>query len=300
MAADSAAAPGRWTLRHPQAVALMVLVTLMWSSAGVVSRHLEHARSFEVTFWRAFFTFVSLCVLLPLVRGPQVFARMRHAPRALWVSALCWCVMFTAFMVALVLTSVGNVLVTMALGPLLTAVVAWLAIGHRVQPRTWAAIVTAGGGIAYMYAAQLDQSKITGTLVALCVPLAGAVNWTVTQHAHAQGQDVELEPAVWLGAALSALLTLPWAWPFSATAHDVLLLGGLGVFQLAVPCVLSVWCARVLKAPELALLALLEVIFGIVLAWWGAGETPAQAVLVGGGVVIGALVVNEWMGWRQA
>lgn len=287
------------TLRHSQAVALMVLVTLMWSSAGVVSRHLEYARSFEVTFWRALFTFVSLSLLLPLVRGPQVFARMRHAPRALWVSALCWCVMFTAFMVALVLTSVGNVLVTMALGPLLTALVAWLAIGHRVQPRTWGAIAAAGLGIGYMYAAQLDSIALAGTLVALCVPIAGAVNWTVTQHAHAQGRDVELEPAVWMGAALSALGTLPWAWPFSATAHDVLLLGGLGVFQLAVPCVLSVWCARVLKAPELSLLALLEVIFGILLAWWGAGETPTQAVLVGGSVVIGALVVNEWMGWRQ-
>jgi len=42
--------------------------------------------------------------------------------------------------------------------------------------------------------------------------------------------------------------------------------------QLAIPCVLVVYCGRVLKAPEIALLGLLEVIFGIVLVWVGAGE----------------------------
>jgi len=51
--------------------------------------------------------------------------------------------------------------------------------------------------------------------------------------------------------------------------------------------------------PEIALLALLEVIFGIVLAWIGADEIPSQTVLAGGALVIGALVVNEVVGWRQ-
>ena len=35
-------------MSHRRAVMLMVLVTLLWSMAGVVSRHLEGARSFEV------------------------------------------------------------------------------------------------------------------------------------------------------------------------------------------------------------------------------------------------------------
>jgi drug/metabolite transporter (DMT)-like permease len=71
------------------------------------------------------------------------------------------------------------------------------------------------------------------------------------------------------------------------------------MLQLAIPCALSVVCARVLKAPEIALLALLEVIFGILLAWIGADEVPTQAVLTGGALVIGALVLNELVGWRQ-
>jgi drug/metabolite transporter (DMT)-like permease len=277
----------------------MVAVTLMWSIAGVITRQLEHARSFEVTFWRSFFTVASLLVILPFFQGRVVFTRIRRGGWPLWLSGLCWSVMFTAFMVALTLTSVANVLVTMALGPFLTALIARVFIGHRIPARTWGAILVAGAGIAYMYAAQMEAGQLAGTLVALLVPFASGVNWTVTQRSHAQGRNVDLVPAVLVGAAISSLATLPLAMPLRASAHDVGLLAVLGLVQLAIPCVLAVVCARVLKAPEIALLALLEVIFGIVLAWIGADEVPGQTVLAGGALVIGALVANTLVGWRQ-
>jgi len=290
-------------LTHSRAVLLMILITLMWSIAGVVTRHLECARSFEVTFWRSFFTLLSLLVLLPLFQGRVVFSRIRHAGRFLWLSGVCWSIMFTAFMLALTMTSVANVLVTMAVGPFITALVARVFIGHRIAARTWVAIAVAGVGIAWMHGSQvsLDTSagQLAGTLVALLVPMAAAVNWTVVQRSHAHGEKIDLVPAVLVGAAISSLLTLPLAFPFTATPHDIALLALLGLVQLAIPCVLSVVCARVLKAPEMSLLALLEIIFGILLAWVGAGEVPAASVLTGGTLVIGALVANELMGWRQ-
>lgn len=277
----------------------MVAATLMWSIAGVVTRHLEQARSFEVTFWRSFFTVVSLLVILPFFQGREVFAKIRHGGWPLWLSGVCWSIMFTAFMVALTLTSVANTLVTMALGPFLTAIIARIFIGHRIQPRTWAAIAMAGAGIAYMYGAQIEAGRFAGTLVALCVPIAAGVNWTITQRSHAQGRDVDLVPAVLVGAVISSLATLPLALPFRASGHDIALLALLGLVQLAIPCVLAVLCARVLEAAEMALLALLEVIFGILLAWVGAGEAPRPTVLTGGALVIGALVMNELIGWKR-
>ncbi|NKE64544.1 DMT family transporter [Ramlibacter sp. RBP-2] len=286
-------------LTHTKAVFVMIGVTMMWSIAGVVTRHLEQARSFEVTFWRSFFTVLSLLVILPFFQGRDVFSKIRHGGWALWLSGLCWSVMFTAFMVALTLTSVANTLVTMALGPFLTALIARVAIGHRIAPRTWAAIAIAGVGIAYMYGVQIEAGRFVGTMVALCVPIAGGINWTITQRANAQGQGVDLVPAVLVGGAISMLLTLPLAVPFQASSHDIGLLALLGVVQLAIPCSLAVVCARVLKAPEMSLLALLEVIFGILLAWIGAGEVPRPTVLTGGALVIGALVMNELVGWRQ-
>ena len=289
-------------LKHGQAVALMVLITAMWSIAGVVTRQLEAARSFEVTFWRSLFTLLSLLVILPLWQGTGVWRRMPWRSRYFWLSGLCWCVMFTAFMVALTLTAVANVLITMAIGPLVTALFTRAALRHPLPWRTWAAIVVAGLGIAWMYGSQLSLGEpnfLLGSMVALCVPIAGAVQWTMVQKSHAEGLDLDLVPSVLLGAAFSTLLTWPLAWPLQASAHDIGWLALLGLVQLAIPCTLSVVCARVLKAPEVSLLALLEIVFGIVLAWLGANEAPQASVLLGGSLVLGALVLNEWLAWRN-
>jgi drug/metabolite transporter (DMT)-like permease len=278
----------------------MVAVTLMWSIAGVVTRHLEQTRSFEVTFWRSFFTAVSLLLILPLLRGRNVFEQMRQGGAALLISGLLWAGMFTFFMLALTLTTVANVLVASALTPLLTALASRIFIGHQIVLRTWFAIAVAAVGIVYMYGSQLGQGiSLLGTLAALAVPVGGAANWTLNQHAHSHGKQLDLIPAVLIGGVVSSLVTLPMAWPLQASVHDVELLFLLGLVQLAIPCSLAIVCARVLKAPEMALLGLLEVIFGILLAWVGAGELPGTKVFIGGALVIGALVVNELIAWRS-
>lgn len=283
-------------MTHRRAVLTMLVVTLLWSTAGVVTRHLEAARSFEVTFWRSVFTVLALAVLLPWLRGPAVLARsIRDGGRTLWVSGACWCVMFTAFMVAITMTTVANVLVTMSIAPLLTALIARIVLGHRLAARTWMAIAIAGVGIAWMYAREVsaaDPRHLLGTLVALAVPIAAAINWAVIHHTR-HAADVDLLPAVLIGALLSALIVLPFALPFAASAHDLGLLALLGVMQLAVPCLMSVAAARHLSAPEASLLALLEVVFGVAWAWWGAGEAPAAHVLGGGALVLIALAGNE-------
>jgi drug/metabolite transporter (DMT)-like permease len=150
-----------------------------------------------------------------------------------------------------------------------------------------------------MFGQQLGEGSWLGSAVAFAVPVAGALNWTLVQHSHSTGRDVDLVPAVLIGGFLSAVATLPLAWPLQANVHDVVLLAGLGVGQLAVPCVLSVVSARALSAPEVSLLALLEVLFGIAMAWWGAHEVPQFYVLQGGALVLGALLANEWLGYRQ-
>jgi drug/metabolite transporter (DMT)-like permease len=157
-------------------------------------------------------------------------------------------------------------------------------------------------GIGWMYGNQLslgDPNFLLGSLVALCVPIAGAIQWTLVQKSQSEGQNLDLVPSVMLGAVFSCVLTLPLAVPFHASSHDVGLLAALGLFQLAIPCALSVVCARVLKAPEVSLLALLEVVFGIALAWWGANEAPQMSVLLGGSLVLTALILNEWLGWKK-
>ena len=277
----------------------MVFVTLLWSTAGVVTRQLESAGSFEVTFWRSAFALLALGLYFGAIHGRTAFVQIRRGGRSLWLSGAMWSVMFTCFMVALTLTSVANVLITMSVAPLVTAVLARFMLGQPVARHTWLAIVVAGLSIAWMYGHNLnaDPQSIVGTIVALGVPIAAAINWNTLQR---QGDRVDLVPALLIGALVSSLATLPLSLPFAASVRDIALLAVLGIFQLAVPCVLAVRLASRLPAPEIALLALLEVVFGIAWAWWGAGEVPSTQILMGGAVLMGVLVLSEWWGWRIA
>jgi drug/metabolite transporter (DMT)-like permease len=300
--------PARQTIRmtHRRAVALMILATLMWSIAGVVTRHLDAARSFEVSFWRSLFNALALTLALSVMRGPTLWRDMARARWPLWASGVCWSVMFTAFMIAMTLTTVANVLVTLAIGPLITALFARLFLDQSLPLRTWLAIIVAGSGIAWMFAGEsISGASPAGTLVALAVPLAAAINWTVLQFVahgkagvHAQA-PTDMLPAVLIGALLSALATLPLALPWQASTHDLALLALLGVVQLAIPCLLVVRLSRDLPAAEIALLGLLEVLFGVTWAWLGAGEQPTTGTLTGGALVVAALIVNELLELRH-
>ena len=291
----------------------MLVVTFLWSIAGALTRHLESARSFEVTFWRSAFNALALLIALAWMRGAGLWQRIATGGWPLWASGLCWSVMYTAFMVAIMLTTVANVLVTMSVAPLLAALFSRVLLKHQLPSRTWVAIGLAGAGIAWMFGHELGGpgASVQGTLVALMVPIAGAANWTLMQHLsrgnanaddmrpHEADEPPDMLPAVLIGAVLSALYTLPLSLPFAATPRDLGLLAFLGLFQLAVPCLLAVRVATVLPAAEMSLLGLLEVLMGVLWAWAWAGEQPGASALVGGGVVIAALVGNELLGLQR-
>lgn len=285
---------------RPAAIALMVCAALLWSMAGVLTRHLDAARSFEVTFWRSAFCAVFVILALLATRGHEALASLRRPSRALLASGLLWGLMFTCFMIALTLTSTSRTLLVSSASPLITALLAWLLLRQPIPAATWLAIVLAAAGMSWICSGALESGSardLLGMGIAFAVPLASAINVILFKRS---GHRVDLVPAVCLGASFSALAMLPFAWPLQATMHDVLILAMLGAFQLALPCMLMVVAARSLNAPQISLLALLEVVLGPLWAWLGAGETPAMATLQGGTVVLAALLLNELHGLYRA
>ena len=284
--------------RRSVALALMVAAPVLWSSAGVVTRHIERAPAFEQVFWRSLFACAFVALALSALQRTTPFRAMHAAGWPGLFSGAMWAVMFTAFVVALSLTTTANTLVTMSISPLLTVLLARMLLKDPVPARTWLAAGAAAAGIAWMFREGLsasDPRHVGGMLVAFLVPVAASANVIVLR---ASAARVDLIPAVMLGGALSSLIALPLALPFSATGRDVILLALLGVFQLGLPCMLLVLASRTLLAPELALLGLLEVVLGPLWAWLGAGEVPARATLAGGVLVLGALAGNELAAFR--
>jgi drug/metabolite transporter (DMT)-like permease len=280
---------------HRNAVLTMVLCTFLWSLAGIGTRLLDRAEGFEITFWRSFFCAVFVAGALSVQHGRRWWGRLVDSGRPGLISGVMWAVMFTCFMIALTKTTVANTLVVMSVSPFLAALLGWIVLKERVAPRTWAAIAIAGLGIVWMVRDGVSAQGLVGMAIAFGVPVAAAINIVNLKRS---GARLDLVPAVLLGAVISLLATLAPALPLSASLHDIAILAALGVFQLAIPCMLMVRAAQHLAPHEIALLGLLEVVLGPLWAWVGAGEQPAAATLQGGGLVLIALGINTAIGAR--
>ena len=276
-------------------VALMIAAPVLWSTAGVVTRHLERTPPFEQVFWRSLFAFAFVFGVL-LFQRAHPWKAVRSAGVPGLISGLMWALMFTAFLFALSLTTTANALVVMAVSPLLTAVFAFLFLKDPLPARTWFAAGAAAVGIAWMFASQVEGGHLLGMAIAFLIPVAAAINVVVLR---ASAARFDLIPALLLGGALSCAIALPFALPFSATPRDLLLLAFLGFFQLALPCMFLVVASRTLLAPEIALLGQLEVVLGPLWVWLVVSEEPGRATLIGGAVVLAALAANELAATRS-
>ena len=202
----------------------MVVAPVLWSTAGVVTRHIERAQPTEQVFWRSLFAFVFV--------GAVLLFQRKNPWNIGWpglVSGAMWAIMFTAFLFALSLTTTANTLVMMSVSPLLTALLAWLFLKDPLPLRTWIAAGAAAVGIAWMFSTSVEKAHVAGMLVALVIPVAAAINVVTLRAAAAK---LDLVPAVMLGGALSCLVVLPLALPFQASGRDIALLAFLGFFQL--------------------------------------------------------------------
>ncbi len=275
--------------RHRHAVVLMFCVGLLWSIAGVLTRHIGQASGWEITFWRSFFCALAMLAILAFSHRTQAIAEIRRPGLVGLASGALWAVMFTGFMLALTQTSTANTLILTSLSPLAASLFAWLLLGERIRTRTVLLIGLALAGILIMFGGETGAGRLTGNLIALSVPLAAGLNYVLMRRC---GSRINLIPAVLIGGCLSALATLPLAWPFHASAQDLVILALLGAVQLALPCALVVRVARVLSPTEVALIGLTENVCGPLWAWLGAGETPTRHALFGGALVLAALVMQ--------
>ena len=275
--------------RHRAGILAMVACTVLWSMGGVLTRTASVASGWEAAFLRSTLLCVAIAALMLIEHRARALAQIAAIGRIGLLSALAWAAMFTCFMLALSYTTVANTLVIMGTLPLFAAAAGWIFLREPVPPRTWLAMAAAAVGIGIMFHDALRAGSLAGSLVALAIPIAAALNYVAVKVGR-----VDLVPALLLGGALSALAAWPQAAPLAAGGREIAIFGALAVFQLALPCIVFVrFVVPRLSAAEIGLLSLLEVVLGPLWVWLAQGEEPGAAVLAGGALVLAALAANE-------
>ena len=283
-------------LQPKLAGALMVAAAaLCWSSGGAFVRLMEKADAWTQAFWRQTFMVATLLIVLAAMERGRVAAAFRAPGWRTLASGACFAVMMTVYLLALAKTTVANTLLIMAAAPFLAALLAWALLAERPALRLWIAMAVAFVGIAIMVAGDLGAGALIGNLMALAIAAAAAVNICVLRGAGA----VNMIPAVILGGAISAAIALPFASPAAPSAADFLYLFLLGAGQLGLGCALYVYGARQLTAAEATLLALLETVLSPVWAWLVVREVPSNPALMGGALVLAAVLYVAYANTRS-
>jgi drug/metabolite transporter (DMT)-like permease len=208
------------------------------------------------------------------------------------IVVICQIINATFFSLAIAVAPVTIVLISVATAPIFSAILSWFFLGETLSKFSigTAILVLFGlyisvlGGDATLI--ELDTSTLLGALFGLGVAFTLAMNFTIIR----KDKNVPFVLAIGIGALLAGTLGLLCAdnlyWP---PAKNMAAIAVTGIIILPVSfCTLS-YAARFVPSSTVSLIMLLETVLGPLWIWWGIGEEPTNAMLLGGAIVVFSL-----------
>jgi DME family drug/metabolite transporter len=275
--------------------------TFFTSLAGLILRHVAAADGWQVLFYRSI-AFVAVLLLFLWWRHRGATARaFRAVGRPGLVVALALSPAFILFILALLETTVANVVFILSLSPFFGAFFAWMILGEPVARSTFAAMALSLVGVGFM----VGDGLVAGTLLGDGLALGACLSYSAALVAMRKGRAVDMLPAVCLAgvvtiavAALAALAVSPGG--LAIGAHDLALAAVLGVVQLAFQYILVTTGTRYVPVAEVALIGRLVMVLAPLWVWLAVDEVPGRLSLIGGAIILVAVMGHGLMAVRRS
>lgn len=275
-------------LQYRRGALLVAGAALAWSSAGLIQRWAD-TPPWTTLFWRSVFACLFLLGQM-LVQSEGVGTGFRRLRLGGWIVAACFAGSMICFINALALTRVANVLVFQAAAPFIAALMARFWIKERLPWRKAIPIAVTLLGVLVMVSGSTGPNSHVGNVLSavMAVCFAGTI---VLTRAHPGLPVTAASCAAMLLTAAAALpfteLALPW--------RDYLLLALFGVGQMGLGSVMFAAGVKLLPAADAGVITVLETVLGPLWVWIAFAETPSGAALLGGGMVIAAVIATALM-----
>lgn len=293
-----AASAARRGLSYPVSVGFVLAGGVFFSMMGLGVRLIEKADAWQILLYR------SLGALAPLLLMIAVSARGRIGGAFLaagWPAVVGGAVLSIAFagsIVGLKNTTVANAAFLFGTSPFFTALLARIFLGERIRGLTWFAMLVASLGIGIMVVDGLSAGQLLGN-VASVISAMGFAAFVVTLR---WNKSEDMYPAVFHAAIIAAIACAaisasgPGLVISSWDAFVAMMLGsvavGLGMILLTIG-------SRTVPAAEVSLYCLSEIVLAPVWVWLLLDERVGPMTLVGGGVLLSALLINAVLGLQK-
>ena len=290
------------TTEYNRALRSVLMAGTLWSFGALTVRYMIDAYHFrwQYLFFRGVTVAGILCLYLVVKDGNRWVDHFKRIGFSGLMGALGLVCAFVCYIWSITLTTAANTLFMLSTSPFVAAFLGIVLLKEAIRPVTWISMIMALIGISVMVMEGLE----TGTLLGTLIGLGSALGFSAFSISIRFRKDVPQFATIALAGMLCALLTvfilygrhqtilMPIRNVFLSMLHGVWVAGGLIFFSLG---------AKQFTAAELNLLSLVEVIGGVIWVYlpiFGIHEIPSLYTVVGGSIVLGAIILNSVMGNR--
>ena len=269
-------------------IVLVIAAAVAWSTAPFFTR-LLHYDSWTIIFWRGLFGGGFVALFLIATQGRQGLRDLVTMSPSGWLVAALSTFGMVTFIPALQLTSVANVAIIIAFQPFAAAAIAWLWLREKAALRTLVASLVALAGIGIIVNGATGGADYRGIGLA-CMMILSISIMTVVIRRH---RDTSMVAAASVSNFLGSLVSIPFAQGIGAvTPHDLGILVLFGLCQVGLGLTLFTLGSRHLPAAQSSLIGMVETPLMAFWVYLGFGEIPSLRALIGGALVMGAVIFD--------
>jgi len=268
----------------------ILLCALLWSTSGLFIRLVDwHPMAIAGSR-----SLLAALVLVALRRFPPGRGRGRIAPRDmpfLALCGLCYSATMILFVIANTMTASANAILLQYAAPVWAALLGWLFLRERPPPEQWLALSLVGAGMLFVFSGGLEAGSMAGDMLALASGAAFAGN-TVVLRARRDGNPMDI---LIFSHVATAAFSAPFFFlhPPALTAHNLLCIAYMGIFQIGAASALFAAGIRRVPAAQAMLIASIEPVANPLWVMLALGERPSLAVAAGGAIIVAAVALSS-------
>lgn len=271
---------------YTRGVLYAVMAGVFLSSGGLIVRFIESADAWLLLFYRSLAFFVTVLIFMAFRDGSQLVQRFRSIRLRDLIVSVALGSGFIFYVLSLYNTTVANTVLLLSTGPFFAAFLGWIVLRERVSCATWIAMLIAILGIGVMMSGGLATADILGAWYAILAVLSFAVLVVALRSAG----DRDMLAVTALAGLVAAACCVPMIDSIQISQRDMLLALSMGSVQVGFGFILITLASRSVPAAQVPLLALGETALAPLWVWLFVSEVPDTRTLIGGSIVIVALI----------
>tara|TARA_X000001036_G_scaffold105825_1_gene98926 strand:- start:4593 stop:5468 length:876 start_codon:yes stop_codon:yes gene_type:complete len=267
---------------------LVFLGACILSFGGLIVKSFEGATLWQILFWRQFFFIIVVTLFLLITYKSKIFHAFYKSGLPGVLGGIVLACGFCSYVFAMYNTTVANTNFIIQTQTIFLAIFGYFFLKEKISKITLASIIIAFAGIILMVGNSLSPGQLSGNLVAFIMPISFAFLILIVR----KYPEIDMVPLQLTAGAVAMIIGFMLSPEIIISKHDIFLGFLAGFLQLGFGFILITIGARSTPAAFVGIIMLTEAVLGPLWAWLFINENPPFIVLIGGSVVIVAVLLQ--------